>query len=85
MPANESMDGKIVSYKLPVCNINRERRNFEGFEKNQWYSLAELQSGDFGGTTETDSKTAPEEGGYSTINKKSGKGGRPWKSTSARG
>ena len=71
-------------YELPVTNVNRERRNFEGFEKNQWYTLAELQEAEYAGTTDTDSQTDPqgEERGYTPINKKHGKGGRPWKSSS---
>ena len=62
---------QLKDYKLPVQN---KLRNFPNVEKKQWYSLAELQEGDLAGTTETDSKTAPESGGYTYINKKSGKG-----------
>lgn len=75
---------QIESYKLPVTDTQRSRRNFEGYEKNQWYNLGELQSGDYAGTTETDSQTAEKSGGYTPINQKSGKGGRPWKSSSNR-
>lgn len=88
-------DKAIDKYKLPVTDIQRARRNFEGYEKNQWYSLAEIQAGDLGGNTETDSKTETSQdhkgkgerggGGYSTINQKSGKGGRPWKMSSKKG
>jgi len=73
----------INSYKLPICDTQEERRNFEGYEKNQWYSLAELQSGDYAGTTDTDSKTESyNDAGSTSIYKKSGKGGRSWKSSS---
>ena len=83
---------ELTKYKLPVCDVQTERRNFDGLKKEQWYSLGELQSGDLGGNTETDSKTEKSEdhagkgqrggGGYTTINNKSGKGGRSWKSSS---
>jgi hypothetical protein len=39
-------------------------------KKAQYYTLADMQGGDQAGTTETDSKTAPKSGGYSTINSK---------------
>jgi hypothetical protein len=77
-----------------MIDTQKQRRNFPGYEKEQWYSLAELQSGDLGGNTETDGRTEkPSDhagkgerggGGYTTINKKLGKGGRSWKSSSAR-
>ena len=85
MGQTRTKDSQLAKYKLPITDVDRARRNFEGYEKNQWYSLGEIQEGDFGGTTETDSKTAPESGGYSTINQKSGKDGRPWKSSSKKG
>lgn len=81
---------------LPVLDVDRQRRNFEGYEKNQWYNLAELKEGLRAGTTETDSKTETDEDheykgsyykdpnyGYAGM-QKSGKGGRPWKASAYR-
>ncbi len=86
---------ELQKYKLPVTDVQKSKRNFEGVNKEQWYSLAELQMGDLGGNTETDSQTeTPADhkgkgerggGGYTTINKKSTKGGRSWKSSSKKG
>src|SRR5579862_1922977 len=73
--------------KLPITDTQRARRNFEGYEKNQWYSLAELQEGAIGGTTEIDSVTEDEAShkgkhGYGYAQQqKSGKGGRPYKTS----
>lgn len=97
MPADAHVEGgsELQKYALPVTDVQKSRRNFDGVEKNEWYSLAELQSGDYAGNTETDSKTeTPQDhstkgqrggGGYTLINQKSGKGGRPWKSSSKKG
>ena len=75
----------ISEYKLKGTDTQKERRNFPGFEKGVWYTLDELRDGDYAGMTETDSKTSgKEDGTYTKINKKSGKGGRPWKSSSPR-
>ncbi|MDE1830243.1 MAG: hypothetical protein KGI25_07970 [Thaumarchaeota archaeon] len=81
---------ELSKYKLPICDVQKEHRNFEGVEKNQWYSLGELQAGIYAGNTETDSKTETSEdhagkhgGGYAGA-QKSGKGGRSWKSSSPR-
>ena len=65
----------IKSYKLPVTDTQKSRRNFEGLSKDEWYSLGELQSGDYAGTTDTDSQTddSSKEKGYTPINKKHGK------------
>lgn len=40
----------------------------DNVQVNQYYSLADMQMGDYAGTTETDSKTAPKSGGYTNIN-----------------
>lgn len=95
MPADGKIQyggSELSTYKLPVCDTQKERRNFEGLNKNQWYNLAELRGGDYAGNTETDSQTETSEdhagkggGGYTKINQKSGKGGRPWKSSSKKG
>lgn len=56
----------ISSYKLPVCDVDREKRNFPGY--HEYENM--LPMTDEGGTTETDSKTDPKgSGGYSSINK----------------
>ena len=35
----------IKGYKLPVCDVDTEKRNFPGLEKKQWYNLEELKTG----------------------------------------
>jgi hypothetical protein len=35
----------IKDYKLPVVDTQRQRRNFEGYAKKQWYNLEELKMG----------------------------------------
>lgn len=67
----ETKGTKLSSYKLP---IQKPRSNFDSEpKKKEWYSLAELKSGDFAGITETDSKTSgKEDGPYTPINRKSG-------------
>lgn len=54
-----------MNYNLPICDVARERRNFPGYKEYQ----PMLPLTDEGGTTETDSKTAPSSGGYSSINR----------------
>lgn len=56
----------ISSYNLPVCDTQSERRNFPGY--TEYENM--LPMTDESGTTETDSKTAPKSGGYSSINSK---------------
>lgn len=57
--------------ELPMTNI---RRNFPGVDQTQYYSLAEIVNGDYGGASDADSETdEPGDHNYSTINKKSGK------------
>ena len=84
-------DDRLGDYKLPVCDTQKERRNFEGYEKKQWYSLDEIRQGDFFGTTDTDSDTDVKEkntgpysgkGGYSKINRSARPKMRPYKSSS---
>ena len=81
----------IKGYKLPVCDVDTEKRNFPGYEEKQWYSLDEIRDGDFFGTTDTDEKTDKKDsyhgpyqgkGGYSKINRKAGPTMRPYKSSS---
>lgn len=55
------------NYKLPICNVDEERRNFDG---GPYKHLCDLPYTDEGGTTETDSETAPRDPGYSSINNK---------------
>lgn len=54
----------IADYRLPICDVQTQRRNFPGYTER----LNGLPLWDSGGTTETDSKTAPKSGGYSRIN-----------------
>jgi len=69
---------RIQDYKLPVTDVCHERRNFMGYQKDEYYSLDQIQEGDCSGITETDSKTSgKEDGEYSSINETSGKV-RPW-------
>lgn len=57
-----------------MIDVSKSLRNFKGYQKNTYYTAEELQKGEIGGITETDSKTSGQEDGqYSTINKKSGK------------
>lgn len=67
----ETKGTKLSDYKLPV---HEPDRNYPHTEKKQYFSLAELQKGDYAGMTETDSKTSgKEDGQYTPINYKSGK------------
>jgi len=61
----------IGSYGLPVTDVQEKKRNFSGYQVNQFYSLADMQMGDTSGTTETDSATDRKgSGGYTLINSK---------------
>ena len=69
---------KIESYKLPVTDVQKSRRNFTGVQEDEYYGLDKIKEGDCSGITETDSKTSgKEDGEYSDINETSGKV-RPW-------
>ncbi len=80
----------IKDYKLPVCDVDTEKRNFEGYKKEQWMSLEEFRDGDFAGSTDTDSDTDDRKDNphfkikYSKLNKKSRPQMRPFKSSSPR-
>lgn len=75
----------IEDYHLPITDTESDRRNFPGFEKGTWYSLSELQNGDLGGVTDTDSQTEDtNDAGASTIYKKRGKPGKSWKASGKR-
>lgn len=64
----------IASYKLPVCDVQKERRNFMGLQEDTYYTLKDMQEGDCSGMTETDHVTSgKEDGHYTEINYKSGK------------
>lgn len=92
MPAN--LGYKINSYKLPAMDVQEVRRNFDGYQVQQFFSIEEIQGGDQAGTTDTDSKTETKKmsysgyngdrGGYTNINRKSGGPGRNWNSSSPR-
>lgn len=63
----------LEAYRLPVTDTQEARRNFSGYQVNQFVSLADLQQGDSSGTTETDEATDPSrkgEQGYTSLNKK---------------
>jgi hypothetical protein len=67
MPDSTNID----SYKLPICDTDKQRRNFPGYKESQPYSLVDIQQGDTSGTTESDSKTDSKgSGGYTRINSK---------------
>lgn len=69
---------RIQDYKLPIIDVCEEKRNFPGYQKDEYYTLDQIQEGDCSGITETDSQTSgKEDGEYSTINETSGKV-RPW-------
>lgn len=59
---------EIEKYKLPICDVQKERRNFAGYME---YEGMDPWEGDSEGTTETDSKTDPgSKGGFKgRINK----------------
>lgn len=64
----------IGAYSLPITDVQEKKRNFSGYQVEQYYTLADMQDGDYAGTTDTDSKTDTKgSGGYSKINKKQGK------------
>ncbi|SRR5258708_25862421 len=64
----------IESYKLPVVDVDTSRRNYPGYDKQEVYTMEDIQQGDISGTTETDSSTHPQgSGGYTKINQKMGK------------
>jgi general stress protein YciG len=86
---------KINNYKLPAIDVDESRRNFDGYQVEQFFTMADLQGGDEAGTTDTDyithkggnnsySSYNGDRSGYTNINRKSGKGGRGWKASSPR-
>ena len=44
----------IEFYKLPICDVQKDRRNFEGYHQ---YEGIDPWEGDSEGTTDTDSET----------------------------
>lgn len=86
-------DDRKSGYELPICDVDKEKRNFAGVEKKQWYNLDEIRQGDFFGTTDTDEDTDDKmdntgpysgQGGYSKIYSKKTAQMRPFKSSSPR-
>lgn len=63
----------IGAYSLPITDVQEKRRNFSGYQVEQFFTLADLQQGDTSGTTETDSATDPSDKGYTKINQKKGR------------
>ncbi len=62
----------IKGYKLPVCDVDTEKRNFPGLDKKQWYSLDDIREGYYGGTTDTDAETDVKASPVGPYNNKSG-------------
>lgn len=97
-PFPENCGTDINNYLLPAVDVQRERRNYPGYDENQVHGLEDILQGDFSGTTDTDyathEYTQPQRqpylnrtggrGGYTRINQRSGGKGRSWKTTSAR-
>ena len=52
LPQNLGTDP--ASYRLPIIDVDEERRNFDAWEKFQLYSLDDILEGEKAGTTETD-------------------------------
>lgn len=63
----------IESFRLKDTDVQEQRRNFSGYQVNQFFTMADLQEGDTSGTTETDSATAKADKGYTKINQKKGR------------
>ena len=76
----------LSDYELPVCDTQKERRNFPGY--NEYDGLYEPEKGDSEGTTDTDIRTHTDyeshmkgysrrdnkATGYTRINQTQGKG-----------
>lgn len=60
------------SYTLPVCDVTKERRNFEAGPHKYVTGLPIPDEGITSGTTETDSKTDPKQPNYSSAYRESG-------------
>lgn len=70
----------LSSYNLPICDVDKEKRNFPSYEEHQYYSVEEMSKHgqDSEGTTDTDVNTHKMEGyntggGYSRIFQTQGK------------
>lgn len=59
----------ILDYKLPCCDVDEEKRNFPGYDKDEYFTLEEIVKGDrWGGMTETDEDTSGKvDGPYSKM------------------
>lgn len=69
----ETPSSDIESYDLPIIDVQEKRRNFSGYQVNQFVTLADLQQGDSSGTTDTDEGTVgndSDESGATRLNKK---------------
>lgn len=65
----------IGNYNLPAIDVQEKRRNFNGYQVNQYFTMADVQQGDTSGTTDTDSVTDTDRktgfaSGYTKINQK---------------
>lgn len=63
----------LENYKLPVCDVTKERRNFDGGPIMYHCDLPVPDENITSGTTETDSKTDPRQPNYSSAYRESGK------------
>lgn len=74
----------IKDYKLPVIDVCEDRRNFEGYKKDTYYNLGDMQQKnnkfkEQSGTTDTDTVTDPSsDKGLAAIAKKQGKHRKSW-------
>ena len=66
------MSDNINDYKKSVINVDKDKRNFPGPKKEQYFTLEEMK-GARGGMTETDSETSGKVDGMYAGQQKSGK------------
>ena len=74
MEVNDRPD--IMDYKLPITDVQVEKRNFPGYSQDQFVTLDDLQqkgstpyTTNSTGTTETDKVTGASQKGYTMLNK----------------
>jgi hypothetical protein len=77
MPVTGEDSHKAEKFDLPVIDVQKARRNFEGYREKKYYSLADLKNNEWKfhtGTTDTDEATDPNdnEKGYAGIYQKKG-------------
>lgn len=77
----EACGTDIESYKIPITDTQKSKRNFPGYKESEWMKLAELQEGDTDGSTDSDLRTHKmagknSGGGYTKIYSKGNNNGR---------